>query len=221
MTFNNDLVHLKRWLIISVVCGILANINYSLATQVSITPTINNLLFFSFGPLLIVTSIGLYRLITTQSNSVSVQLGTVFLILSGVCHTIMATMQGSISAFMKGYIASAESQSQKDMLISTYKSVFSTQAGVDMAFDIFISIGVIMIAHSMWNHLQFGKIVSFLGILFASTGLTFNLIAFPENAANIGLIDPSPLFGIWFLIVTIQMAIAIKKLSSVASIKNK
>lgn len=208
---NNDLTQLKKWLILAVVCGILANINYMLATQVSITPTVNNLLFFSFGPLLIITTIGLYKLLITQGNLISIQLGTVFLILSGVCHTIMATMQGSISAFMKGYIASAENESQKDMLISTYKSVFSTQAGIDMAFDIFISLGVIMIAYSMWNHFRFGKIVSLLGILFAGTGLIFNLIAFPENAANVGLIDPSPLFGIWFLIVTIQMAIAIKK----------
>ena len=92
--------------------------------------------------------------------------------------------------------------------------MFPTQAGVYMAFDIFISIGVIFIAYCMWNNLQFGKIVSVLGIVFAGTGLLFNLIAFPENAGNIGLIDPSPLFGIWFLIVTIQMVLALKKLKT-------
>ena len=67
-----------------------------------------------------------------------------------------------------------------------------------MAFDIFISLGIIIIAYSMGNNLQFGKIVSVLGIVFAGTWHLFNLIAFPENAGNIGLIDPSPLFGIWF-----------------------
>jgi len=212
MKLDNDIIDLKKWLIIAVVCGILANINYTLATQVSISPTINRLLFFSFGPLLIITTIGLYKLLITQGNLISIQLGTVFLIISRICHTIMATMQGSISAIMKGYISNAEDENQKEILISTYKSVFSTQAGVDMAFDIFISIGVIMIAYSMWNNIRFGKIVSILGVLFAGTGLLFNLIAFPENAGNVGLIDPSPLFGIWFLIVTIQMAIAIKKI---------
>ena len=181
------------------------------ATQVSITPAINRFLFFSFGPLLISTTVGLYYLLLLKGTKISLQLGTLFLILSGVCHTIMATMQGSIVAFMKGYISGAGSASQKDMLKTVYKSVFSTQAGVDMAFDIFISIGVIMIAFSMWNHIYFGKTVSILGILFATTGLLFNLIAFPENAGNIGLIDPSPLFGVWFLIIAIQMALAIKK----------
>ncbi len=208
---NNDIEKLRNWLILAVICGIAANINYIVATQVSITPAVNRILFFSFGPLLIITTVGLYKLLLTKGNKISIQLGTLFLILSGVCHTIMATMQGSISAFMKGYISSTNSDSQKELLKSIYKSVFSTQAGVDMAFDIFISIGVILIAFSMWNHLHFGKIVSVLGILFAFTGLLFNLIAFPENAGNIGLIDPSPLFGIWFLIVTIQMAMALKK----------
>ena len=208
---NKNLTNLKHWLIVAVVCGIMANINYVLATQVSFSPTINRLLFFSFGPLLIVTTIGLYKLLKTGSNLISAQLGTVFLMLSGVSHTIMATMQGSISAFMKEYISNADTESQKELLITIYKSVFSTQSGVDMAFDIFISLGVIMIAISMWNHKHFGKIVCIIGIFFATTGLLFNLIAFPENAGNVGLIDPSPLFGIWFLIVTIQMAIAIKK----------
>jgi hypothetical protein len=209
---NKDLTILKNWLIIGFICGIVANVNYVLATQVPISPAINQLLFFSFGPLLITTIIGLYKLLSIRGNLISIQLGTLFLILSGVCHTIMATMQGSISSFMKGYISQADTESQKELLKSIYKSVFSTQAGVDMAFDIFISLGVIMIAHSMWNHINFGRIVSILGIVFAATGLFFNLIAFPENAGNVGLIDPSPLFGIWFLIVTIQMAIAIKKL---------
>lgn len=112
---------------------------------------------------------------------------------------------------MRGYISKADSESQKELLITIYKSVFSTQSGVDMAFDIFISLGVILIAISMWKHKYFGKIVSIIGVLIAATGLLFNIIAFPENAGNIGLIDPSPLFGIWFLIVTIQMAVAIKK----------
>jgi hypothetical protein len=208
---DKDLTNLRKWLIVAVICGIIANINYVLATQVSISPTINRLLFFSFGPLLITTTIGLYKLLSTKDDLISIQLGTVFLILSGVCHTIMATMQGSISTFMKGYISNADNESQKELLMTIYKSVFSTQAGVDMTFDIFISLGVIMLAYSMWNNIHFGKIVSIMGILFAGTGLLFNLIAFPENAGNIGLIDPSPLFGIWFLIVTIQMALAIKK----------
>jgi hypothetical protein len=208
---DKDLTNLRKWLIVAVICGIIANINYVLATQVSISPTINRLLFFSFGPLLITTTIGLYKLLSTKDDLISIQLGTVFLILSGVCHTIMATMQGSISTFMKGYISNADNESQKELLMTIYKSVFSTQAGVDMTFDIFISLGVIMLAYSMWNNIHFGKIVSIMGILFAGTGLLFNLIAFPENAGNVGLIDPSPLFGIWFLIVTIQMALAIKK----------
>jgi hypothetical protein len=208
---DKDLTNLRKWLIVAVICGIIANINYVLATQVSISPTINRLLFFSFGPLLITTTIGLYKLLSTKNDLISIQLGTVFLILSGVCHTIMATMQGSISTFMKAYISNADNESQKELLMTIYKSVFSTQAGVDMAFDIFISLGVIMLAYSMWNNIHFGKIVSIMGILFAGTGLLFNLIAFPENAGNVGLIDPSPLFGIWFLFVTIQMALAIKK----------
>jgi hypothetical protein len=208
---RDDSSNLKQWLILGVICGIAANIAFTLATQVSINPIVNLLLFFSFGPFLITAIIGLYKLLSLKGNTIAIQLGTLFIILSGVTHTIMATMQGSIGVVMRGYISGAENETQKEMYKAIYRSVFSTQLGVDMAFDIFISLGVIMLAYSMWSHPRFGKIVSVLGIVIAATGLLFNIIAFPENAANVGLVDPGPFFGLWFLIVVIQVAISIKR----------
>jgi len=206
----NSQTNLKLWIITGIICGILADIVYILATTISITPTINNLLFFSFGPFLIIAVIGIYAMLCQQGETVARQLGTLFLILSGVTHTIMATMQGAIRSVMSGYLSGADTVAEKDLFRNIYRGVFSTQAGVDMAFDIFISIGVILIAYSMWQHTNFGKVVSLLGVMIGSTGLLFNLIAFPDNAANVGLIDPGPFFGAWFLVIVIQMGYFLK-----------
>lgn len=209
---DENSITLKRWLLVGIIFGLSANIVYTLATNISISPVVNRILFFSFGPMLIIGIIGVYKLLNEESNTISMQIGTLFAILSGVTHTIMATMQGSISAVMKTYIMNANNESQKELYSAIYRGVFSTQSGVDLAFDIFISIGVVLLAYNMWNHLRFGKIVSMLGIVVGIVGLLFNLIAFPQNAANVGLVDPGPFFGIWFFIVVIQMAIALNKL---------
>jgi len=203
---------LKNWVLIAIISGFAADACYLLATQVSISPAVNRLLFFAFGPFMIVSVTGLYKLLTHERDSIAAQLGTLFLVLSGVSHTIMATMQGANRVRMRELIAGAEGPAQEEIYKAVYRGVFSSQAGVDMAFDIFISLGVILVTLAMWHRPDFGRIVSMLGIVIAATGLSFNIIAFPHNAGNVGLVDPGPFFGFWFLIVVILMIRALPKI---------
>lgn len=207
-----DNTFLKKWLLIGIISGIFADLAYILATQVSISPTVNRLLFFFFGPFMIVAIMALYHHLTEKKQLISAQIGSLFIILSGLAHTIMATMQGSIVVRMRKYLSETSGEAEKEMLRNIYKSVFSTQLGVDMAFDIFISLGVIFIAISMWNHKAYGKLIGLAGMIIAATGLSFNLIAFPENAGIYGLIDPGPLFGLWFTVVVIMMGVSLYQL---------
>ena len=204
----------KQWLLIGIIAGVFADFTYMLATQVSISPAVNRLLFFFFGPFMIVSIVGLYHHLVEKGNAIAAQLGTLMVVLSGVSHTIMATMQGSIAVRMRQYISESGSEAEKEIFRDIYKSVFSTQLGVDMAFDIFISLGVILLSVSMWNHMSYGKIISVAGILVAVTGLSFNLVAFPENAGIYGLIDPGPLFGLWFTAVVILMATSLYRIKT-------
>lgn len=209
---ESDKNQMRIWLPIGIVCGVFADLSYILATQVSISQQINQLLFFFFGTFMIVSMMGLYHHLIANRNSITAQIGTLLIVLSGVSHTIMATMQGSINVRMRQYISESTSEAEKDIFRDIYKSVFSTQLGVDMAFDIFISIGVILLSISMWSHKSYGKVISVAGILIASTGLSFNLIAFPENAGLYGLIDPGPLFGLWFTAVVILMGFSLYRI---------
>jgi hypothetical protein len=203
----------RKWLLIGIITGVFADLTYFLATQVSISPDVNRILFFFFGPFMIVSIMGLYHHLVEKGNVISAQLGTLLVVLSGVAHTIMATMQGSIAVRMRQYISESGTEAEKEIFRDIYKSVFSTQLGVDMAFDIFISIGVILLSVSMWSHKSYGKTISVAGILIAATGLSFNLIAFPENAGIYGLIDPGPLFGLWFTAVVVLMGFSLYKMN--------
>lgn len=211
MSVDNN--QLKKWLLIGIISGFFADLAYILATEVSISAQVNRLLFFFFGPFMIVSIIGLHHHLNNKRETIAGQLGALMVVLSGVAHTIMATMQGSIVVRMQQYISESGSEAEKETFRKINKSVFSTQLGVDMAFDIFISIGVFLLAISMWRHKSYGKIISMAGILIAGTGLSFNLIAFPENAGIYGLIDPGPLFGLWFTAVIVLMGVSLYKMN--------
>lgn len=197
---------MKRWLGLGVVAGVCADVAYILPTQLSISPGANRILFSFFGLFLIVAVAALYRLLSHERETITGQLGALLVILSGVAHSVMATMQASISARMQSYLAGA-AEGEREMYRAIYRSVFSTQLGVDFAFDIFISVGVILLSLSMWSHPDFGRLVAGLGIAVAATGLSFNVVAFPENAGVYGLVDPGPSFGLWFTVVTVLMGV--------------
>ncbi len=200
----------RTWVKAGIVCGLLACIVYFLSTQVSISFHFNYFLFFTFGPLLCMASVGLYQFLKRHSNSVKLQAGSLFLFTSGVVTTMMATMQGSIRYLMNQYIVEAPDDSTRETLRLILRGVDSTQLGLDIAFDIFISAGTFLIAMAMWTHPKFGKIFGLTGMIVSGAGLLFNLVTFPLNPGTRGLIDAGPFFGIWFTVVTIQVIRSLK-----------
>lgn len=203
---------LKRWLWLGILAGVGADLTYMLATQVAISAPVNRMLFNFFGLFLILAAAALYRLLSHRRDTMTGQLGALLVILSGLAHTVMATMQAATATRMEALLA-ASADADRDVYRAIYRSVFSTQLGVDFAFDIFISVGVVLLALAMWRHPDFGRIVALFGILVATTGLALNTIAFPENAGTYGFVDPGPFFGLWFTVVTVLMAVRLHKLS--------
>jgi hypothetical protein len=203
---------LKRWLWLGILAGVCADLTYMLATRMAISAPVNRMLFNFFGLFLILAAAALYRLLSHRRETMTGQLGALLVILSGLAHTVMATMQASTATRMEALLA-ASSDADRDMYRAIYRSVFSTQLGVDFAFDIFISVGVVLLALAMWRHPDFGRMVALFGILVATTGLALNVIAFPENAGGYGFVDPGPFFGLWFTVVTVLMAVRLYKLS--------
>jgi len=200
----------RTWIKAGVVCGLLACIVYPLSTQVSVSFHFNYFLFFAFGPLLCMASVGLYIFLKMHRNSVKLQAGSLFIFTSGIVVTMMATMQGSIRFMQNRFIGEAPDEMTRETFRMISRGVDSTQLGLDIAFDIFISIGTFLVAMAIMTHPRFGKIFGIPGMIVSSVGLIFNLVTFPLNPGTQDLIDAGPFFGIWFTVVTIQVIRSLK-----------
>jgi len=206
----------KKWVLAGIVCGILADIVYGVSAGVSLPLRVAYPLFWSFGPLLIVAGIGLYYFLKQEGKTLTLQLGTLFMIIAGSLVTLMGTMQGSSVAELDKLRPEDSSPDYRAWRFARI-SADSLQLGADLAWDMFIFSAVILLSMAMLKHSKFGKIFGFPGILIGLLGLAFNIYTFPANPGTAGLIDMGPFVGLWFLVVTIQVIRHYKTLSSGSS----
>lgn len=194
-----------NWLRTGMICGIFACICYILAIFVSLPFRIDYLIFFAFGPFMIAATVGLYHYLRALHDGIALQLGVIFLGCAGITVTMMATMQGMIRGHYRESRALAETEIEKAEAITHFLAVDSTQQGLDMAFDIFISTGSFLFAFALLKVPRFGVMYAGSGMLIAAIGLFLNAISFPEvNAGEAGYIDPAPFFGVYFSILSLK-----------------
>jgi hypothetical protein len=60
----------------------------------------------------------------------------------------------------------------------------------------------------MWNHPRFGRPLAVSGCVIAVALAIANLAVFPEPPGQAGSIDLGPLIGLWYLIVTVRLAMS-------------
>jgi len=209
MTNNINLT--KRWVLTGIVCGILAGAAYSVAIAVNLPMRIAYPIFWSFGPLLIVSIIGLYHFMSLKSKTLSLQLGTLFIIAGGVCVTLMGTIQGAARASL----LAVKPEDSGETLIKAWsfarETANSIQLGVDLAWDLFLFTGLILLGLAMFKHPYFGKIIGSAGILLGAAGLFLNIYTYPTPPGEAGLFDIGPFTALWFLPVTLLIIIRYKK----------
>jgi hypothetical protein len=59
-----------------------------------------------------------------------------------------------------------------------------------------------------WHHPRFGRILAVSGIVIAVALVVANLIVFPEPPGNASPVDLGPVIGLWYLIVTVRLAMS-------------
>jgi hypothetical protein len=67
----------------------------------------------------------------------------------------------------------------------------------------------VLLAWSMRRHVRFEWLFTWSEIVIACTLLVLNLRVFPEPPADAGSVDLGPLIGLWYLIVTVRMAMSV------------
>jgi hypothetical protein len=130
----------------------------------------------------------------------------------------MAVVQVTTGIFIARYIREAPDEATKETFKLIWKGVNSIQLGLDVSWDIFLLISLILIGVAMLHHPRFGKAFGWTGIFLAGLTLGLNLFTFPEPPGEAlgSLFDLGPLVGIWLLAVTIQMFRSIPWLNTVS-----
>lgn len=151
---------------------------------------------FFLGPFAIIgiTSIALkYK---PQDDYKLIQhLGHIFLVIAfGLLTTMLVVQQAGFSFY----------DSNKE-LITNAKEIFniinSVQLGMDISFDIFYCLGILLFSLSFLRLKKMGLVIGIVGLTTSIGLLTFNMITFPHAPKSSGLIDLGPFTIIWWVLM--------------------
>ncbi len=186
----------QTWINTGLGCGVAAGILYPIGLLDLLPGRPSQMAFMLFGPFLIVNAAGLRHFYSRANDTVSNDLAHLMLALAGAAFTGMATMQMSIYALVPRYQL-AGSGVKPEVWDAILRSVSTTQLGLDFAFDIFISVGTVLLGLQIARHPRIWTPLGLAGMVIGSIGLVLNMVTFPVNAGDAGLIDPAPFFGVW------------------------
>jgi hypothetical protein len=178
---------------------------YLLAAFAPLPDTLSYVAAFSFGPLLAVGAIGLYHCLSLNRDSPLSQIAAVFAVAGGVTVLIMLSTQQAIFSMMRTAVNQAADPSSKATYEKVKEGLNSVQLGMDVAWDVLITVAVILFGIAMLRHPRFGKIMGSLGILLATLALTFNLYYFPIPPADAHSIDWGPFVALWLVAAFVML----------------
>jgi hypothetical protein len=163
------------------------------------------MLVFAIGPAAIVGVWMIRNRLERTGKSPSARLGTVFLTIAFSMFTLMLVVQQTVRLRYLQMAADAPEQALKNVLKQAYSIVDLVQQGIDVSFDIFYCVGLILLAAAMFRRPDFGKFLSIFGMAAGGALLIFNLWTFPYIPADSGLIDLGPVTGLWWILVIVQI----------------
>lgn len=183
-----------EWIKLGGVFGLASISVFAILVAAPLPDAVTAALAASFGPLLSLSSYGLYRLLALNRKSASLQVAVVSNAIAGALVTAMLMVQLAVRA---GGRASVD-----DFLWTKFRRV---DLGLDVAWDVYIVLGTFLFAWNMLRHPRFGRIFGGIGALLAVGLAVLNLATFPTPPANAGLFDLGPLVALWYAAVSVQL----------------
>lgn len=188
-----------KWAQVAIAMGLLALGSYFCSVVFKPFPwAAGRLLFFAFGPLLIISAVGFFKATQDTVGGILHTLGSLFMVIAGAIVNLMAVVQDTQFTVLGNQIRQAQDQTTRDVLEQILWGVNVVQSGLDVSWDVFISLGTILLAVSLMRHPAFGRIWSAIGAIIAAAALVLNLVTFPTAPAAAGLVDLGPGVGAWY-----------------------
>ena len=209
MTTANQTYNLEKT---GAIAGILSILFYFMAAVLPFLPDfISRLLGFSFPLLWIISFMGLHKFLKSEKQTVSLEIAYLFGIIGAAIACSFIVVQQANFMWHETAMEAAKSEETKSFLKAAFRGANRVQAGLDVAFDIFITISWILFGLNIAKSSTFNKVLGWSGSIIALGLLTLNLITFPNAPAESGLFDLGPFLGIWILVFYIWFTIIIHK----------
>jgi hypothetical protein len=197
---------------IGAISGILSIIFYFSVAVIPIIPDrIALLIAFSFPLLWIISFMGLYQFLNNERHTATLQIAYLFGVIgSAIACTFLVIQQANI-IWDSELMNSANYELNKDFYNAAYRGTNRVQAGMDVAFDIFITISWILFGINIAASKKFNRILGWTGSIIAFGLLVLNMMTFPNAPAESGLFDLGPFLGLWALVFFIWFAVVVFK----------
>lgn len=197
---------------IGAISGILSIIFYfSAAVLPGIPDVLSRLLGFSFPLLWIISFMGLYSFLKRENKTPTLEIAYIFGIIGAAIACSFIVVQQANFIWHQEAMKTVSSEEAKALLRAAFRGANRVQAGLDVAFDIFITISWILFGLNIAKSKSFNKILGWMGSLIALGLLVLNLYTFPTGPAESGLFDLGPFLGLWALIFYIWFTIIVFK----------
>ncbi len=200
----------RTWIRTAAVAGMVASLSYPALLLIPLPLGGVVALAALFGISLSIAALGGYHFYAIHRKTVSLQLGTAAIATAGVLVNCMLIVQFAVSATLAPILAEAEANGSAEMVRTIWRAVDQVQLGLDVAWDVYISIGTLLIAWNALHHPRFGPFFAWPGMILAFGLLVLNLYSFPTPPGEGGLFDLGPLLGLWSLIMTIRLIFSLK-----------
>lgn len=186
---------------IGAISGILSILLYISAAAFSFLPdTVSRLFGFTFPLLWIISFMGLYSFLKRESHTPSLEIAYAFGIIGAAIACMLIVVQQANIIWHNEAMSSATTEEVKELLKATYRGANRVQSGLDVAFDIFITISWILFGLNIAKSKSFNKILGWTGSIIALSLLILNIYTFPNAPAESGLFDIGPFLGLWSLV---------------------
>lgn len=188
----------QQWVTVGGIVGILGSLFYFMAVAPLFPSPINAYFGLAFGPMISVAYVGIYHFVKAHRNSITLQIAVLFGIIAGTIVNMMLVVQQSL---VLGLAAAERSQ----MGAAAWQGFNLVQLGLDVSWDIYISLASVFLGAAILDHPRFGRLVGGFTILLGGALLLLNMATFPIPPAQAGSIDLGPVVGTWYLILMIRM----------------
>lgn len=202
---RGDRTLIQQWAHIGGVSGVVAMVAYTVGSAVELTTAQEAVVACVFGPAIVCASMGLYQVLRLRRRTVSLELGLVANAAAGTTATLMLMSQLGLKGWFELEFGDGAIDSTERALHAAYEAANGIQLGLDVAWDLFLVIGTVLLAANMWHHPRFGRAIAATGVAIAIALVAVNLALFPEPPSHAGVVDPGPFIGLWYVVVSVLL----------------